>query len=98
MTTPDITLDPELQRVLWACRESWRVATNFGPNPLICYRWILPQYEGRFGMSFHQSRLQRLAAAGFLKRDLATRRGNRRYYRLLEPNSVDRLVEGWCLS
>jgi len=78
-------VDPQLQRVLWACLSYW----NSEPNPpyerVVCYSWVARCYKNRFGGTFHQSSLQHLARLGLLTKHDTSRGGNRRYYRITEP-------------
>ena|ERR1043165_8623269 len=86
-------LNAELARVLWAVYEVWRASDADAKSRLICFEWIIGKYEERFGTSFHQSKLSVLAKMGYLKADMATRGGNRRYYTLLDPEAVRRAFE-----
>lgn len=73
----------ELQRIVTACLE-------YG-NPVICYSWVVRLYEARYGRTFHQARLRQLERLGVLAKDGETsRRGNRRYYRIINPAALAR--------
>jgi hypothetical protein len=98
MTRPDIQGEPELQRILWACYQWWRTCRAFSPDPLIWYGWVAPEYEARFGRRFHQSRLHDLANAGLLEKSLSSRRRHRRYYKLPNPDEVERLLHALHLN
>jgi hypothetical protein len=60
---------------------------------LICYSWIIKQYEASFGTRFHQSRLKDLVALGVLKPEDTSRSGNRRYYTLANPAQIATLLQ-----
>ncbi|HEX9292933.1 MAG TPA: hypothetical protein VF873_04530 [Gemmatimonadales bacterium] len=90
-----IEAEPELQRVLSACYEVWK-RENLPPDQrLLCYSWILPLYEDRFGKGFHPSRLAQLGTAGLLEKYVSTRNGARRYYKLSDPDRVESLLREW---
>ena len=90
--------DLELQKVLWACYEYWCTET-LPPNERdICYSWVVGVYEDRFGTKFYQSKLQRLVKLGFLEKGDTSRGGNRRYYKIVEPERVAGLLKKWDLS
>jgi hypothetical protein len=93
-----MTIEPELQRVLWACFAYW----DTEPNPLnkraVCYSWVVRYYQNKFGGTFHQSRLQQLARLGLLAKDDTSRGGGRRYYRIDEPARVAELLRGCNLN
>jgi hypothetical protein len=98
MTINEALVDPELQKVLWACLTYW----NTEPSPFnertVCYSWVVSSYEGRFGGRFHQSRLQHLAQLGLLTKHDTSRGGNRRYYRINEPDKVAAFLKGCNLN
>ena len=98
MRVNEIENDPELQRVLWACYKYWQGESLPPHKRAICYSWVRRLYENRFGTKFHQSRLRRLAKLGFLKQDVASRGGNRRYYKIIDPDRVDDLLRKWNLN
>ena len=89
--------DVELQHVLWACYTYW------GNEPLpvqersVCHRWVNNVYKDRFGTGFHQSKLRRLVKLGFLEPEEVSRGGNRRYYKIVEPDRVASLLRQWRL-
>lgn len=79
-------LDPELKKVLWACNKYWQ--SDIAPNDkAICYSWVVKDYRDRFGESFHQSALIKLAKLGFLKQLETSRSGSRRYYKIVNPQN-----------
>ncbi len=92
-----IEKDPELLKVLWACYKYWKGETLPPEQRVICYSWVLPLYEDRFGARFHQSKLKRLAKLGFLQEADTARGGRRRYYKLREPSRVVELLQRWKL-
>ncbi len=49
-------------------------------------------YRQQFGGTFDQSMLATLAKQGFLVPDVTSRGGNRRYYRLSDPQAIRDLV------
>ncbi len=71
MTINEALIDPELQRVLWACLTYW----NTEPNPLdgraVCYSWVARCYKDRFGGTCENRRYYRISdpaqLAEFLK-------------------------------
>ena len=88
----EVTIDQELQQILWACYEYWKNEQLPPSKRVVCFAWIITPFEKRFGASFHQSRLSRLATLGFLEKDDTSRGGNRRYYRLINPDHIARLL------
>ena len=95
MNAQTIMLDPELQRVLWACYEYWKTEPLPPEDRLICYKWVATLYTRHFGRGFHQSCLRRLAELGFLAQEDTSRGGHRRYYRLVDPSRVAQLLREW---
>ena len=98
MRVNEIENDLELQRVLWACYTYWQGEALPPHERTICYSWVRRLYEDRFGAKFHQSKLGRLAKLGFLKKGDTARSGNRRYYKIADPNRVDDLLRKWNLT
>lgn len=98
MRVNEIENDLELQQVLWACYKYWQGESLPPDERIICYSWIRRLYEDRFGAKFHQSKLGRLAKLGFLKKGDTARSGNRRYYKIADPNRVDDLLRKWNLT
>jgi hypothetical protein len=98
MTTNEGLTDPELRRILWACLTYWGTE----PNPLneraVCYSWVAQCYKNKFGGTFHQSRLERLARLGLLTKADTSRGGNRRYYRINDPAQVAEILKGCNLN
>lgn len=95
MTTADVEGEPELQQVLSACYEVWKSENAPSDQRLLCYAWVLPHYEDRFGKGFHPSRLAQLGTAGLLEKYVSTRTGRRRYYKLPDPDHVGSLLSKW---
>ncbi len=93
----DIQGDVELQRVLCACFWYWESQQLAAEQRVVCYSWVRKVHQARFGVGFHQSKLRKLAALGFLARDETTRRGSRRYYRIVGPDRVAALLKHWQL-
>jgi hypothetical protein len=90
-------MTPELRQVLWACHRCYATAPPNGSRE-ICYRWIIDDYQRRFGVGFHQSRLQHLADLGYLHAGDLVRGGGRRYYALVDPPGVAALLGQWGLD
>jgi hypothetical protein len=90
-------LPADLNQVLCAYYEYWHTIDLPEHEREVCYTWILPVYRRMFGGSFHQSKLQRLVDLAFLIPGYSARGGNRRYYRLADPQAVhDLLTETAC--
>lgn len=87
-----IMRDTELQRILWACFDYWSRESSPPDQRGICYSWVTGPYEDRFAATFHQSRLRELARLGFLISDDTSRGGNRRYYRLNQPERIAEML------
>jgi hypothetical protein len=91
-------MNQELQRVLWACYHHWQNSPVEPANRLLCYTWVVYDHEQRFGVGFHQSRLQRLEKLGFLRQGYSVRGGSRRYYTLVDPTQIGQLVQNLQLN
>jgi hypothetical protein len=98
MTTNEPLIDPELRRVLWACLSYWNAEPIPFDERVVCYSWVVRRYQGRFGGTFHQSRLQQLAQLGLLTKKDTSRGGNRRYYKIDDPAQSDEMVKKWDLN
>ena len=98
MTINEALIDPESQRVLWACLTYWSTEPNPFDERAVCYSWVARCYKDRFGGTFHQSRLQHLARLGLLTKDETSRGGNRRYYRISNPERLGELLKKWDLN
>jgi hypothetical protein len=98
MTINQALIDAESQRVLWACLSYWSTEPNPVDERAICYSWVVRGYKDRFGRTFHQSRLRHLVRAGLLTQDDTSRRGNRRYYRISNPELLGELLKNWNLN
>lgn len=98
METIEIENNTELQRILWACYEYWRKESLSTHEKSICYAWIVRVYEEKFGVKFHHSALQKLVKFGFLQPDETSRGGNRRYYRIVNPDRIRRLLHKFGLN
>ena len=84
MISASMPLTNELHQVLLACKDYWESNPSVPPaDRLICYRWVLPIYQRKFGSDFHQSQLHNLAKLGYLKTAHTVRGGGRRYYTLV---------------
>jgi hypothetical protein len=89
----EIISDLELQRILIACLDYCSAESCAPTRSVICYSWVARCYETRFGGTFHQSRLAELERLGVLAKDGETSRcGDRRYYRVLDPAGLARLL------
>ena len=97
MRVNEIESNVELQQVLWACYKYWEGESLPPHERIIYYSWVVRPYEERFGTEFHQSKLRRLASLGFLQQDDTSRGGNRRYYKIADPNGVASLLKKWKL-
>lgn len=97
MRVDEIESNVELQQVLWACYKYWQSESLPPHERVICYSWVVKLYEGKFGTNFHQSKLRRLSRLGFLQPSDVSRGGNRRYYKIVDPDKVARLLEKWRL-
>lgn len=89
--------DPELERILWACLNYWSSEQIPLDQRTLCYSWVV-SYENKFGLVFHQSRLQHLVHLGFLTKDDTSRGGARRYYRLADPSHLAELLSSCDLN
>lgn len=98
MKTYDLENDSELQRVLWACHSYWQTEPLPAENRVICYKWVQGNYRRRFVSGFHQSRLDALSKLGFLTKHDTSRGGNRRYYKIQNPEYVEALLRKWSLN
>jgi hypothetical protein len=83
----------ELKNILSACYDYCMKGDLSHETRVICYSWIIKQYEAKFGTGFHQSRLKDLVALGFLRQEDTSRRGNRRYYALVNPTQIATLLQ-----
>lgn len=91
MTTA--TINPlEARRILWAFYDYWKQIELPESERAVCYSWILDRYTARFGGTFHQSALGKLAKLGYLAKDNSSRGSDRRYYRLPNPAAVAALT------
>lgn len=97
MKALEIENDPELQGVLWACYKYCHDESLPSYERVICYSWIVGLYNERFGTKFHQSKLRKLTKLGFLKGDDTSRDWHRRYYKIINPNQVQKLLRKWSL-
>lgn len=98
MGVNEIEEDLQLKRILWACYEYWH-SESLPPNKrIICYHWVVGIYEEKFGDKFHQSRLRHLTKLKFLKQDDTSRRGHRRYYKIVDPNQLRDFFRKWNLN
>jgi hypothetical protein len=89
-----LVIDPELKRVLWACLIYWETEPAPFHERTVCYSWVARCYKNRFGVSFHQSKLEQLARLGLLTKEDTSRCGNRRYYRINEPTQLLEFLKG----
>ena len=89
--------DRELQQVLWACYHYWDDPALPPDERLFCHRWIVGPYVDRFGAPFAPDRLACLVDLNLLHRAGTSRRGDRRYYYLADPDRVRAWLEVWGL-
>ena len=89
-TTP-LTL--EQRQVLWACYAYWLTEPLPAEERTVCYKWVAGTFAERFGKSFHQSVLTRLAKSGYLVR-ANTRRQTGWYYRLANHHLIRQATAG----
>lgn len=89
--------DRQLQRVLWACYEYWRLEDLQPDERAVCYSWVVDLYEDRFDKRFHQSKLSRLEKLRFLEKAELSRSGHRRYYKISNPEFLRDLLSKWML-
>jgi len=86
--------DRELQGIVLACLDYWSAGSCAPAEPIICYKWVARCYQARFGGTFHQSRLGELERLGVLAKDGDTSRGgDRRYYRIIDPFALAKLLK-----
>src|SRR5262245_33232475 len=95
MLAQSFFLDQELRRILWVCLDIWKNQTADPEAREICYRWVSAKYQEKFGGSFHQSKLRKLAELGFLKEGDLVRAGTRRYYTILDPGQLEHMLLEW---
>jgi hypothetical protein len=98
MNEQAIQNDPELQRTLWACFDYWRREEGPPAERMICHYWVIDPYRDRFGGTFHQAKLRRLANLGFLRELYTVRGGSRRDYAIANPEGVEQLLNAWTLN
>jgi hypothetical protein len=98
MATPSLTTDVELRRISWACLEYWNGEPLPPEERAICHKWIARVYESRFHERFAQQRLAVLARLGVLAKDDTSRRGDQRYYRLVDPAALGKYLSGASLN
>src|SRR5262245_31633540 len=84
--------DPDIQRVLSPCYGYWSREMVPPPERMICHSWAIDPYRERFGGTFHQAKLRRLANLGFLRQLYTVRGGSRRYHAIVNPERVAELL------
>lgn len=90
-------MTPELCQVLCACYSFWAASPVPAQQRSVCHTWISHSYRDRFGCDFHQVRLRQLADLGYLQPEYTVRGGNRRYYAIVDPPTVEKLLQQWGL-
>lgn len=84
-------LDVETLRVLCACYEYWATEPLPIEDRVICFRWIKRGFESRFGVELTRREFDLAAKSGLLVKADTSRGGNRRYYRLVDPDQLRQL-------
>ena len=97
MNSGEININKDIREVLWACCKYWQREDVPKKNRSIYYTWVKGPYQERFRKLFHQSKLHQLAKLVFLEPEDTSRGGNRRYYKLVKPEKINKLLEGWSL-
>jgi len=92
MSPRNLECDPLLANVLHAFYEYWLTIDRPAEDREVCYSWVAPVHARRFGGTFHQSALQRLADLGLLIPADSARSGNRRYYKIADLVAVQDLI------
>lgn len=95
MSTNGIETERELQQILWACYDFWKESSRPPNEREIYYGWIIDRYKNKFGASFHQATLRRLITLGYLAAGDTARGGDRRYYKLVDPNKTANDLKSW---
>ena len=93
MLSIELAGDPRLQRALQASYEYWSGEDQPVEQRLICFRWIKNRCRARFGMALTRAQFDRLWRLGLLEKADTSRGGDRRYYRLCDPEAIRCLVE-----
>lgn len=91
-TEVDMNLDAESLKILCAYFEYWETIALPEADREVCYRWVASTYRNLFGGTFHQSGLRRLAKLGILIPSDSADGGNRRYYKLANPEVARNLI------
>ncbi len=81
-------LDIETRRVLWACYEYWATEPLPVDERVICFKWVKRRFESRFGTKLTRREFDRAAKSGLLAKADTSRGGDRRYYRLVDPEQL----------
>lgn len=94
MTTNGMAIGEDLQRILWACLAYWSNEPLAFDERVICYSWVARLHQNKFGVSFAPSKLRYLGELGLLAQVDTSRGGDRRYWRINDPQLVAKILHG----
>ena len=97
MNKEEVGKSPELQQVLWVCYECWKNETLAPNDRVLCFSWLIDPYRKKFGTRFKPTDLYWLTKYGFLIQGETGKGGNRRYYKLADPDKTFELLQAWAL-
>ena len=96
MAFVDVSENPELIRTLRVAYDYWESEPTAINDRVICFAWVRNSYRRRFGIEITRAQFERLWRLGFLEKADDSRGGQRRYYRLCEPDGIARLLAQSC--